>query len=103
MINVTEKKKLVRELVLQSSLCKLMGKQEGFLKYLDGLPDEITEEDLPVLNGLQAIIEASESDSDMKETLDMFLRLDEMGRRRVADPNAPIDDLLMPIEVKPVL
>lgn len=100
MINIVEKKKQVRELVAQSSLYKLLGKQESLLKHLDNLPDEIPEEDLPLLSGLQALIETSENDADMRETVDMFLRLDEMKLRRDQDPNAPLEDLIKPTDTR---
>lgn len=97
MINITEKKKMVAELVQHSSLCELLDMKERLLQSLANLPDELDERDLPLLNGIETMVKSSEEDADMKGTVEMFLRLDEIGRRRSANPDAPIDDLLGPI------
>jgi len=101
MVNITEKKKQVRELVIQSSLVELMDMREKLLHSVDTLPDEIDEEDVGLLDAIQTIVESSENDVEMQETIQTFLRLDEIGRRRSVDPEAPIDDLLVPIVVNP--
>ncbi len=97
MTNIIDKKNKVRELVNQSSLCKLMGLQEKFLRGIDNLPDEANEEEEKALDMLQKVIQLSEDDSDMQETVKTFLRLDEIVARKHKDPDAPIDDLLKPI------
>ena len=131
MINITEKKNQVRELINQSSLCKLMGMQEKFLRDIANLPDEANEEEEKALDMLQKAINLSENDPDMQETIHTCLklreawkdlvvieeqtlkdqiaivqegirRLDEIKARRDRDPEASIDDLLVPVVINPV-
>lgn len=97
MANIIEKKNRVRELINQSSFCKLLGVQEKLLHNMANLPDEANEEEESALDALHKVVELPENDSDMRETIAIFLRLDEIKARRDRDPNASIDDLLVPI------
>ncbi|OGN09547.1 MAG: hypothetical protein A2606_02025 [Candidatus Yanofskybacteria bacterium RIFOXYD1_FULL_42_10] len=93
MINIIDKKNRVRELINQSLFCKLLNAQKKLLRGLDNLPDEIDERDIGLIDAIQMIVESSENDPEMQETIKIFLRLEEIKSRRTADPKATIDDL----------
>ena len=130
MTNIVENKNHVRGLINQSSLAKLIGMQERLLHSIDNLPDEIAEEDVGLLDAIETIVGLSENDADMQETIQAFLKLqevwkgliaieeqtlkdqtaiiqegirrfDEIKARRDQNPEAPIDDLLAPIVINP--
>lgn len=94
MINIIEKKNRIKSLISRSSFCKLLNAQEKLLHGLENIPDEIDEKDIGLLDAIQTMIESSENDPGMQETIKIFLSLDEIKRRGAIDPNAPIDDLI---------
>ncbi|OGN27289.1 MAG: hypothetical protein A2941_00320 [Candidatus Yanofskybacteria bacterium RIFCSPLOWO2_01_FULL_49_17] len=78
MMNITEKKKQVSEMVRASSLARLMDIQERLLSGIAELPDEVSEEDAKILDAIEATISGSEADPQVKETVGTLLQLDDM-------------------------